>query len=292
MNGRLRYIYLCLLSACAPLTNYSQPTQWHTQPHHVQDAFPPASQASYVYSTEDVSQAHAYHIHQSYNDDRFFSPLEQYRHEEYSPSYSPTAPSYHSHIHAPIPISSYSTLLPHLENGLSECSSTLRQKDFDIYSAHDSASLSPSTSTSSQSRSLSPSEDVGPLETYSGAPQIFFPPPCELLATLAETDCLHTRLRHRTPSLPSYSKTRSASCGDIGGTGAPSSTRAQSSKGGKVRSSTSNACLKSSAVVRRSQRAASMSFVPDSQQKTRPENIRKVFFRTVQKFVGFKPTDP
>ncbi|KAI0094733.1 hypothetical protein BDY19DRAFT_914277 [Irpex rosettiformis] len=228
----------------------------------------------------------------------FASPLHQDWSNSYPSSFSVATNSSQHHIHAPIPISSYSTLLPHLVSELAELPLASRSlEDPRLRPASRSPAISdpesPSmTSATTQSRSLSPTDNASPLEVYGNAPQVFFPPPCELLATLAEQDSRPRQLR--SPSLHSCSKSRSTSRGTVDKKGASSSARAAQSHGGKIRSSTSNASIKNCSFVRKPQHLTpSRSVVAlESPQRPRPENIRKVFFRTVQKFVGFKPTDP
>lgn len=186
-------------------------------------------------------------------------------------------------MHSPIPISSYSTLLPQLGLELPERSFALRQTKSDSHLPEDSTIIYPSTPTGSHSRSRASLDHVEHFPTYSAASQTFLPPSCEILDTVAGQDFLDTQTHYNMPR----QKSRAVPYCHIGGTGVDSS-----SKKGKVRSSTSNTYLKSSNIVREPQRLASMPVVAGVQEKARPENIRKVFFRTVQNSVGFKHTDP
>ncbi|KAI0815134.1 hypothetical protein BC629DRAFT_1588811 [Irpex lacteus] len=226
----------------------------------------------------------------------------------YAPSDVVVASSSHQRIHAPIPISSYSTLLPHLAHDFSDTHSTSRTAQFapSPYHRFPPADDLPSPSLPSTSRSRSssltseqsyqmPSPELGgmndstSLDEFRNVSHTTFPTPCELLVKLSEPDCLPSRTRQQSLPLPTPAQTRSLPIGKP----PPGNAKACQPRGGKTRSSTSAANVKSPFVTNKLPHSPSSTTTsPSTSRHVRPENIRKSYFRTVQDYVGFKLTDP
>lgn len=236
--------------------------------------------------------------------------------EEVYPQYLPPYPAHeeyvhnHHHIHAPIPVSSYSTLLPHLARDISRPPTAQRPQEFPSYRYPPVPQMSsPSSPTSSSCQSLSPPppsshasytpkleqelpeemRQVNPLELYGSAPQVMFPTPCELLADLTDRNGAASQAASRStsriaslsPVSPSRSTVRKAK----------NSPKAAPARGGKVRSSASIAAA--AGVPHKTKNASAKAAAAQEQaDKAKPENLRKSYFRRVAEYVGFKPTDP
>jgi hypothetical protein len=201
-------------------------------------------------------------------------------------------------IYAPVPVSSYSTLLPQLVHNLTSTpsqsaeachlsASTQGPIVHSTYSALSSPLPQPTTGVACQT-------DKSP-RTCNKVQQVTFPTPCELLAELAERDCASAIRARQRSGLPSSSSSSSSSVSlsivTGGGDARPVTKARQSRTIGKVRSS-SSVISSPVATLKSLPSAPKLEAVLDRSKRPRPENIRKVYFRSVAEYVGFSPTDP
>lgn len=188
------------------------------------------------------------------------------------------SPQNHSptYIHSPIPVSAYSTLLPHVDKMSAESSPASPQAPlstpppFAPLLSHPAEHLvqEPQFFMHSSRIEHDGAKPCNPLQRYD-APQVMFPTPSELLTDLTQRDV-------DVEPIPQPEMCTSAphSFGaGIGGASLPDAASAPSATFS----------------------ARSTAQIPTAVQPVqpgKPENLRKSYFRTVANSVGFQPTDP
>lgn len=220
--------------------------------------------------------------------DQFYEAASVYDATHYAlaqPNPSPYQLTQPAHIHAPIPISAYSTLLPHVHHASSAASPPppptvppLAPSQRRVELPHDSApyviKISPAPEQAGQqpvASRVDDGTDEKPHDTLLqyDVPQVMFPTPGELLADM-------TKKEQDVGTVPSPARwSPEASSPTVAG----SPLRRSPTPKGASRKSKSRPKAKVPAVLQ-------------PVEPGRTENLRKSYFRSVADQVGFQPTDP
>jgi hypothetical protein len=223
----------------------------------------------------------------NYQATQFYQQLPAYDAAQYAmlqtdpPTYEQTQSA---HIHAPIPISAYSTLLPHVDHASSNfsppslttppCARAEQLAELPRNPSPYVIMISPAPEHPQPYLVSEMDEDEklqDTLEQYD-VPQVMFPTPGELLANIAKKELEGRMVPHR----------------DSRATVAPLSTTPASPLAEALETqATQNS--------RRKPKPKAKAKVPAVLQPIEPgrtENLRKSYFRTVADQVGFQPTDP
>lgn len=206
-------------------------------------------------------------------------------------------------IYAPISVSSYSTLLPHLAHNLSDTHSTSGRGPMEsspspyhrfvppLFSTSRSRSSSLTSEQSYQKHSLEQDgmKHSTSLDEFRNVTHTTFPTPCELLVKFSEPDCLPSRTAQQSQPLPSPAQTRSLPTGK---TLFSNSKTCQPDSGKMCSSSAAGVNSPSTDNKHSCSPLSTTSTSTSTSRQTRPENIHKSYFRIVKDDIGFELTDP